>query len=84
MNTSGATDHDNGNNDGTKGTATYAKGNVYHVMNSGSMQVILINDILSLDKNLEHFENLYFAQNYTQIKNSIVNSLKAKYVVSYY
>ncbi|ABR49996.1 hypothetical protein Amet_3899 [Alkaliphilus metalliredigens QYMF] len=68
----------------TNNINTYSVGDVYHVMDSGDMHVILINDILSLDNNLEHFKNLYFAQNYISVKNSIVNNLKSEYVVSYY
>ncbi|GEM_PF-5056647 len=65
-------------------TNTYSIGDIYHVMASDGMQVILISDILSLSSDSEHFENLYFAQNYTVVKNNIINDLKSKYVVSYY
>lgn len=59
-------------------------GDVYHLMDSHSMQVIVINDILSIDNNLEFYKDLYFSQNYTSIKNNMINKLKSKYVVSYY
>ena len=63
--------------------ATYHVGDVFHVMDETGMEIIQISEILDLENNRDIFQNLYFSNKYTFIRNNIVNNLKGKYVITY-
>lgn len=69
---------------GETGGDEYSVGDVFHVMDSDGMEIVQIGDILGAEKNRDVFENLYFSQRFTFIRNTIVNELKGKHVISYY
>lgn len=62
----------------------YSIGNVYHIMDGEVMEIIQIGNILNMNDSRDVFENLYFSQKYTLIRNTIVNELKGEHVISYH
>lgn len=62
----------------------YSIGNVYHIMDGEGMEIIQIGNILNMNDSRDVFENLYFSQKYTLIRNTIVNELKGEHVISYH
>lgn len=53
----------------------------YHVMNDESMELLYIDKIISYEDNPEIFNNLYFLNNYSTIKNDTINKLKENYTI---
>jgi hypothetical protein len=63
---------------------TYTVGDVFHISGDGQMEIIQIKRILDMEYDYNYYLNLYFSQNYTGIKNEIINGLKGKHIVTYY
>lgn len=53
----------------------------YHIMNDKSMELVYINKIISYKDNPDIFKDLYFLNNYSTIKNNILNELRNNYIV---
>ena len=53
----------------------------YHVMDNDGMKLVYVNKIINYKENPEIFNDLYFLNNYSTIKNDAINELKSKYAV---
>lgn len=53
----------------------------YHVMNEDKMELLYVNKIVRYEDNKEVFEDMYFTNNYSTLKNNALNTQREEYTI---